>query len=338
MMANFAVSEDGTLLYLPGRPPLSVPVWVDRQGGEEPLKMEPAQYGSFALSPDASKLAIGVRTSAIDVGLMVWDFAGETRTRLTLGDRGGSIPVWSPDGSRIIYDSQDGRISAKPANNTRPPEVVVERIQGKQDRIGPHAITADGRSILFSGTRSAVNSDIGMAPLDGKGEIKWLLNTKGFSELGPALSPDGKWMAYSSNESGRSEVYVSPFPRVDEDRVLISNTGGDRPVWSHDGKELFYVGGLTTQSRRFMSATVSAESGKLRVISRSPLWDGTNESLHFVTDYQTIVLRPIGPSHDGQRFLVLKEFNATADRAAERIQVVQNWTEELKRRVPVPAK
>lgn len=338
MMANFTVSEDGTLLYLVGRPALTVPVWVDRQGKEDPLKMEPAQYGSFALSPDASKVALGVRTSPTTIGLAVWDFAGETRMRLTLGDQGGSIPVWSPDGSRIIYDSQDGRISAKPVNNTRPPEVMVERIQGQAGRIGPYAITPDGRSVLFSGSGLAADSDIGMAPLDGKGEIKWLLNAKGFFEAGPALSPDGKWMAYSSNESGRNEVYVSPFPNVDEDRVLISNAGGDRPLWSHDGKELFYVGGITPQTRRFMAATVSAEGGKFRVVSRSPLWNGTNENLHFVTNGGITMVRPIGPSPDGQRFLVLKEFNASADRAPERIHIVQNWTEELKRRVPVAAK
>lgn len=333
-LANFALSEDGTLLYLVGRPALTVPVWVDRQGKEVPLKMEPAQYGSFALSPDASKVAIGVRSSPTAVGLVVWDFAGETRMRLTLGDRGGSIPVWSPDGSRIIYDSQDGRISAKPVNNTRPPEVMVERIQGQPGRISPYAITPDGRSVLFSGSSVAANSDIGMAPLDAKGEIKWLLNAKGSIETGPALSPDGKWMAYSSNESGRSEVYVSPFPNVDEDRVLISNAGGDRPLWSHDGKELFYVGGITPPTRRFMAATVSAEGDKFRVVSRSPLLDGTNENLHFVTNGGITVVRPIGPSPDGQRFLVLKEFNASTDRAPERIFIVQNWTEELKRRVP----
>jgi hypothetical protein len=178
-----------------------------------------------------------------------------------------------------------------------------------------------------------------MIRLEAKATLTLLANTPTFSEAQPTLSPDGKWLAYTSNESGRNEVYVSPFPKVDEDRVLISNAGGDRPLWSHDGKELFYVGGVTRPARRFMSAVVSSDGATLRVVSRIPLWNGTNQQLGFVTDDGTRISRPIAPSRDGQRFLVLKEVvDEAAEPVPERIFIVQNWTEELKRRVPVTKK
>jgi hypothetical protein len=142
-------------------------------------------------------------------------------------------------------------------------------------------------------------------------------------------------MAYTTNESGRVEVYVSPFPKVEEDRVQISNAGGSRPFWSHDGKELFYLGGLTVPTQRLISANVSADAGKFKVVSRNPVWNATLQSLRFRAEPNTA--RPIGISRDGQRFLVLKE--AVADGTepqAERIIIVQNWTEELKRLVPIP--
>jgi Tol biopolymer transport system component len=96
------------------------------------------------LSPDASKMAIGFSPLSTENRLHVWDFAGETRTPLTLGEKGGRLPLWSPDGSRIIYDSMDGRISAKPANNTKPPEVLVDAIEGRPGRVSPAFLKVDG--------------------------------------------------------------------------------------------------------------------------------------------------------------------------------------------------
>jgi Tol biopolymer transport system component len=238
------------------------------------------------------------------------------------------IPIWSQDGSRIFYDSLDGRISAKPFNNTRPPEAIVDAIEGRPGRIAPQFLTPDGRALVFTS-----RGDIGMIPLDGKAPVSWLFDTSRFTERGATLSPDGKWMAYHSNESGRDEVYVSPFPNVGEDRVLISNAGGGRPLWSPDGKELFYIGGATRASLRLMSAAVESDGGKFKVVSRSPVWSTNLEGLHYFPEANTG--RPIGISRDGQRFLVLKEvISESADRAPDRIFIVQNWTEELKRRVP----
>jgi Tol biopolymer transport system component len=323
LSSYLAVADDGTLLYLgENRARMTVPVWVDRHGKEERLKIDPEQYQSFALSPDDTKVALGLAGNN-GFGLVVWDFVGETRTRLTLGATGGNYPIWSLDGSRIIYDSRDGKISAKPVNNTRAPEIVVEALESRAGRLNPSFITPDGRSLVFD-----ANSDIGMISFDGKGPVTWLFKSAQFLERGAALSPDGKWIAYTSDESGRGEVYVSPFPGIDQDRVLISNAGGSRHLWSRDGKELFYVGGLTPETQRLMSAPVSSEGGKFAVAARSPVWSGTLQSLRYAVAGG---LSPIGISRDNQRFLVLK--HATED-DTDRIHIVLNWTEELKRRVP----
>ena len=110
-MVHYAISGDGTLLYLPGRAEKRIPVWIDRQGKEEPLKLEPGDYFFSRLSPDGTKIVM-TESSAGKIGLLVWFLAGETRTRLTLSDAAGTVPLWTPDGSRIIYGSADGRLMA----------------------------------------------------------------------------------------------------------------------------------------------------------------------------------------------------------------------------------
>ena len=184
--------------------------------------------------------------------------------------------------------------------------------------------TPDGRNIVFATLGGP--GEIGLVPIEGAARPTWLLNTPTFSEQSPELSPDGKWMAYESNESGREEIYVSPFPKVHDDRVVVSTEGGSRPLWSHDGKKLFYVGG-TSPAQRLMSATVQSDGAKFTIVARNPVWNATFQDVGYGEDYDI--------SPDDQRFLMLKEVRqAAAENATGRIFIVQNWTEELKRRVP----
>ena len=209
IVANRAISRDGTLLYLSGGIERRISVWVDRQGKEEPMKLEPDGYSSTSFSPDGTKIAMA-EGSGGKRGLLVWDLAGETWTHLTLGEASGQSPMWSPDGMRIIYTSDRDGLMAKPVNNTRPPEIFVNALerQRKSQRTRTLFFTPDGRNIAFS------NGDIGLSPIRSAEKPTWLLNSPQFLEVAAVLSPDGKWMAYQSNESGRYEIYVSPFPNL----------------------------------------------------------------------------------------------------------------------------
>ncbi len=328
-MANYGISRDGSMLYLTGGMiERRVLVWVDRQGKEDPLKLEPGAYYGPRLSPDGAKIVMA-DTSASKRAFLVWDLAGETRTRLTLGEAEGGLPNWTPDGMRIIYPSYDGRMMAKAANNTRPPEVFLNAIEGGRNSISSLCFfTPDGRRIVFNNS-----GDIGSLPIGSAEKPTWLINSPQFYEADAALSPDGKWMAYYSNESGRNEIYVSPFPNAADDRVVVSKEGGTQPLWSRDGKELFYVGG-TVFPAPLMAATVQSDGGKFVVAGRKPVWNSNSQTPVF-RPYNPVTGRTFDISPDNQRFLVLKEVKATgAGERPEQIVIVQNWTEELKRRVP----
>ena len=328
-MANYAVSRDGTLLYLTGGVDKRIPVWVDRQGKEEPLKLDPANYSSLSFSPDGTKIVMA-ESSGGKRGYIVWDLAGETRTRLTQSETRISAPLWTPDGLRIVYGGFEGRLMVKPANNTRPPEVFVNAIEGQRNSISyPLFFTADGRTIFFT-----ISGRIGSIPLGSAEKPTWLLNLSG---IGAALSPDGKWIAYGADESGRREVFVSPFPNVTDDRVAVSKEGGAQPLWSRDGKELFYVGENVFPAP-LMVATVQSDGGKFTVVARKPVWNSNPPPAYFTTA-GTLAFRNYDLSPDNQRFIVLKDFKpAGAADVPEQIFLVQNWTEELKRRVPWPRK
>ncbi|MBM3855531.1 MAG: hypothetical protein FJ399_20650 [Verrucomicrobia bacterium] len=155
-MAHYAVSRDGTLLYLTGGADRKVPVWVDRQGKEQPLKLEPGEYVSPRLSPDGAKLAMGENAGG-KRGYVVWDLVGETRIRLTQSGAGVTIPLWTPDSLRIVYGSFGGHLLVQPANNTRPPEVFMNAMEGQRNPPPlPLFFTADGRKVFFVAQTASV--------------------------------------------------------------------------------------------------------------------------------------------------------------------------------------
>ncbi|MBI5771772.1 MAG: PD40 domain-containing protein [Verrucomicrobia bacterium] len=330
--AHYAVAGDGTLLYLPGGVEKRLPVLVDRAGAEQTLKLEPAQYNSVRFSPDGTKIVMD-ELSGGTRGFLVWNLAGETRTRLTqTGGPVGSIPLWTADSLQVIFGGPSGRLMVKPVNNTRPPEVFVnapERDGQRNSAKTPLFFAPDGQKIFFS-----TAGRIGSIPIGAAEEPAWL---NGSVPGNAVLSPDGKWLAYASTESGRTEVFVSPFPGVTDDRVPVSKEGGAQPLWSRDGKELFYVGGSANLfPAPLMAATVQVDGGKFTVVAQKPVW--SSNPPYFTTTVQRI-FRNYDISPDGQRFIVLKDVKPVgAAGALDQIFVVQNWTEELKRRVPRPGK
>ena len=328
-ISNFSLSDNGTLLYLTGSGAQGIFTWVDRTGKEEPLTMAPSFYMSCAISPDGKRLALTEAGNAsAQSSISVFNFETKTRTRITPPGSNSFSPMWSADGTKIFYDSGDGNIALTHYNNTRPPEIIINKIENR-GRLAPGFLSPDGVSVGFY----TVNPpSIGLSAAGATTAPTWLFPNLKRSHS-PVLSPDGKWLAYLSTDSGTTELYVSPFPQVDGDRVQISTDQALSPLWSRDGKELVYAGGSLESNRRLMAAKVQSIDDKFTVISIAPVWKTTLRASNYVVRQQ--FGRQFDISPDGERFLMLKDFNAEKVGAAlEKVYVTQNWTEQLKRLVP----
>jgi serine/threonine protein kinase len=341
----FAISDSGTLVYVSppriaaeskseagARVAVSLGrtlVWVNRQGKEEPLAAAPNEYSFFKISPDGTRVALTVGANP-NQDIWIWDVVRETMTRLTFDERDDSVPLWTPDGKRIVYSSNrkagtPGVIYWKAADGTG----EVEKLAPASNReLIPFSMSKDGKTLaLWEITLAPMQTDIGMLSMEGDHTRKPLLQEK-YNEDYPQISPDGRWLAYQSNESGKYEVYVRSFPDVNKGgRWQISTNGGDSPLWSPDGRELFYRSGDS-----FMAVKVETEP-TFRPAKPGVLFRGTYFSTGARID---CTLWDISP--DGKRFLMMKPPASTgaAPEAAgpRKINIVLNWFEELKQRVP----
>ena len=312
-IANFALSTEGTLVYVPGTVGGNRFVWVDRQGNEQPVGGEPRNYAEFSLSPDGAQVAVHVGGSDDDV--WVYDLARDVSTRLTFDPAGERNPLWSPDGRKVAFGGTDGMFW-KAADGTGEVEPIVES-PGNQR---PEAFSQDGSVLVFQDLSSGRH--LGMVSLDGQAGSPLLWNSESF-EYNAAISPDGRYIAYQSTESGQAEIFVRPFPNVNDGKWQISNDSGTWPLWAPDGRELFY---LSRQELELAGVLVETE----------PTFTlGRRESLFDTSPYVTnTTARRIAISPDGQRFLLLKSAGESEDTEPPSIIVVQNWHEELKRLVP----
>ncbi len=316
--ANYGVSEDGTLVYVTGSGAARTLVWVDRDGREEPLATRPRAYRYLRISPDGTRVALDVRDEQNDI--WIWDLARETLTRLTFDPGLDRVPVWTLDGRRVAFsssrDGSDGSLFWQAADGTGAAERMLDN-RGTRQHF-PQAFSPDGAQLLFTVfTATAGNWDIGIVSIQGEHRVTQLIETPS-RELNVELSPDGHWVAYQSNESGQAEVYVRPFPNVEQGRWLISRGGGTRPLWSRDGRELFYLGA----------------PGRVMAVPIQPgrTFAAGNPQRAFEGPYLApALLRTYDVSPDGQRFLMIK---GTAAAQGPTLVVVQNWFEELRQRVP----
>ena len=232
--ANFSLSVNGSLVYVSGSAQgggnRSL-VWVYRDGSEEALTIERSSYVYPRISADGTRVALDDRNA--DGDLWVWDLDQQTRTRLTVGEAGGQYPVWTADGERIAY-SDGADIYWKAANNTGSPDRLAESpVREGSINPNPYFFSPAGTELVFQEqTNPETGDNIGMVALEDGAEPVWLL-AEPFNERNAELSPDGRWMAYQSDESGDWEIYVRPFPMVDDDRIQVSNAGGA----SHSGHE-----------------------------------------------------------------------------------------------------
>ena len=332
--AQFSVAaRNGSLVYVPpgAITTFSAPrtlVWVDRQGRETPMAAPPRAYIYPRLSPDGTRVALDVRDGAPDI--WIWDLARETLTRLTFDPRADRSPAWSPDGRRIAFSSQRdgsrGNVFWQAADGTGAAELLA-----KDERdMFPTSVSSDASQILINvatggatGTQGE-NDDIAAVSSKAEGRATSLLATM-FGERNGEVSPNGRWLAYESDESGRDEIYVRPFPNVQGGRWQVSNGGGTRPLWARSGGELFYL----VPPGRVMSVPIksgaSFSAGNPEVVVDGP-YVAPNSA------------RTYDVSPNGERFLMIKDA-ANSDKTSApppSIIVVQGWFEELKRRVPSP--
>ena len=335
--ANFSVSRNGTLVYVAGGGalvqnvfPRSL-VWVDRRGIETPIKAPTRPYGVARLSPDGTRVAVDIRSPESDI--WVWDLAHETLTPLNLHPAVDLAPVWTHDSRRIIWSSSRGggnpNLYVQSADGTGP----VERLTTNDFAQFATAVTPDGsRVILFSpnaasGIGSLAAVDMFMARIDSRGQPLVPLLQSPTQKLAAEVSPDGRWIAYQSDESGRHEVFVRPFPNVEAGRWQISTDGGTRPAWSRKGDELFYLDGNDQLTAvRFQAGGTTFIPGKPAKVLNGKYVAGSTTRGYGLRSYDV--------SPDGQRFLMLKETaGASTSAPLPTMTVVINWIEEVKSRV-----
>ena len=300
--AQFSSSDSGSLVYVPGGGASENRlVWVDRQGAEEPIKAVPKAYGHPQLSPNGRLLAL-----EIEGDIWVYDLLRETATRVTVD--GGSRPVWTPDGKRIIFTHSSGLFLVAVDGSSEPDQLI----EGSGHQV--NAVSPDGHTLLFH-TLGPGASDALTLNLDGESDPQsWLADA-----VGMAFSPNGRWIVYHSRESGQRELYVRPFPGPGG-RTKVSNAGGDHPVWSASG-EIFYK-----QDELMMAVQIQTEP-ELTIGRPEELFRGQ----YVYGDVPTFPSYDVTP--DGQRFVMVKPAHETGETQQE-IVLVQNWFEELNRLVP----
>jgi len=319
---DYRVSRQGTLIYVAGAYAGTVtrtPVWVTRDGREEAIGVPPRGYVFPRLSPDDAQVAFDIRDQQNDI--WVWSFQRQTLAQLTFDPGTDGYPVWTPDGRRIAFSSPRlGTVNVfwQPSDGSG----TAQRLAESSDPQNPTSFTPDGKAVVVQVVRSNTGQDLMLMHLDTR-KVEPLLETPA-TELGGEISPDGRWLAYFSNESGTAEVYVRPFPRVGDGRWLISSGGGTRPAWSKDGRELFYLS--------FPDAAMMA----VPVQTTTTFTPGKAVKLFDGPWYAVQPGRTYDVSRDGKRFLMIKDMFAPGDKtvAQSAITVVLNWTEELKARLP----
>jgi serine/threonine protein kinase len=310
---SFSASENGVLIFQSGSEGRDELNWFDRGGKQIGRVGQPGFYREARLSPSGDKLAaasLNNQSGGLDIWL--YELARNVPTRFTFGPGFAAAPLWSADGSQIVFNSnQKGRfdIYQKAANGTGNEELLFQSDETKT----PTSWSADGRFIAFTNTDTKTNTkdDLWILPLFGDRKPYPFLQTP-FNEIDAQFSPDGHWIAYVSDESGTNQVYLAPFPGPGGKRE-VSRDGGTEPRWRADGKELFFV----AADKKLMAVEVDAKGDTLEIGNAQPLFD-TRLTTAPGTHYDV--------TGDGKRFL----FQMEGEGGSPPLTLVVNWTADLK--------
>jgi eukaryotic-like serine/threonine-protein kinase len=312
-IAGFDVSDDGTLVYIPSGDYLrdTELVWVDRRGAETPIGAPPGRYSGVKLSPDGRALAVTMEEPGQASDIWVLDLARGGRSRLTSGGGADFYPLWTTDGREIVYVSEVPvfDIYRRRADASTPPQPVVISDSDKY----PYSFTPDGRTLLYE-SRGAGETFVALKSLDDAEANPDTIRLPGRRVSEPALSPDGRWLAYSSLESRRSEVYLVRYPEVTAQRRQVSVDGGALPIWTKGGREIVYIDRNSVRSVSF--DPVTGELGQPELLFRGS----------FPTTTAGSSGRTYDVTPDGQRFVLVRR---PPEQAARRVVVVKNFMREL---------
>jgi|TARA_B100000315_G_scaffold260853_1_gene326379 serine/threonine-protein kinase len=320
--AHYSVSASGSMVYISGSGSvreLSL-VWVDRDGSEEDLGLDPKIYRHPRLSPDGKKIAVVISDENTGDDIWIYSIARGALTPLTFDEASSMAPLWSPDSQQIVFASNRSgqyNVYRRAADGTGTAEPLTE-----SDALTvPRSWSADGQWLQLTQCGGSFDCDLALLSLHDEPSVEPLLTAE-FSEGSGALSPDGRWIAYHSNESGDYQIYVRPFPDVENGRWQVSIDGGLQPVWAPDGQELFFWSLLNTTM-----AVVPVEGGAQFI-------PGTPRTLFSLAGaiYDNGQNYSLGP--DGQRFLIVKQTARDAE-VEQQIIYVHNWYQELTRLAPV---
>jgi Tol biopolymer transport system component len=331
--AQFSFSDAGNLVYIAqhtGARQVSID-WMDRDGKFTPLRGVPGDYRNPAFSPDGKRLAVEINDGRrSDIWIDEWE--RDTLTRLTFDGQSNGFPIWTPDGQRITYSSEENGgvvnlwwIRADGGGN-------AQRLTQSKNIEYARSWRPDGKVLAFRQSNPGTILDILTLQMEGDEKNGWkpaepkpFLNSPSLEEE-PAFSPDGRWIAYISAESGNAQIYVRPFPGPGG-KWQISTGGGRFPKWSRNGKELFY----RTEDSRIMVATYSASGDSFRA-DKPRAWS-PGQFTNFQGGISNFDLHP-----DGKRFAVLRSHNTEQPSAVNKIDFIFNFFDELRQRVPAGTK
>jgi Tol biopolymer transport system component len=332
---QFDVAQNGTLVYLSGTSTANwLVAWMDSAGKTQPLVPAPGSFYSPRFSPDGNRLALAVG-SATGNDIQVYDWQRDTMTPLTFAQTNCFSPVWTPDGRHIAFESRSpGANSIRWVRADGAGE--AQQLLESKGEMRAYSFSPDGKRLAFEESGVDTSQDLWTVPLDmsdpdhpkpGKPEL--FLRTP-FDEREPAFSPDSRWIAYTSAESGRYQVYVRPFQAgapSGSGKWQISIGGGRHPIWSRNGRELFYQ----SPGNRIMVATYTAKADSFAADKPRP-W--SNTQIREPAGMWNLDLAP-----DGKRFAVFLRPDATGEqKGSVHVTVLLNFFDELRRRVPAGGK
>jgi serine/threonine-protein kinase len=319
--ASFELSSEGRLVYVTvgagnGNRTLA---WVDMAGHETPIAAPTRNYYYARVSPDGKRLSLDVRDQEQDV--WIWDLARETMARLTDTPGADQYGLWTRDGGHVVFSSAiTGRqeIFWHRPDGVGKPEPLTDTVADKLVPY-PNAITPDGKQIIARAAAGGGKNDLFVVPVGGDRKLHKLLASE-HDEKNAALAPDGRFMAFESDLSGRNEVYVRPFPDVDRRQWPVSTGGGAKPVWAPDGRQLYYL--ATDGKMMAVSADLASDLGlgkPVALFDAAPYFMGSAG-------------RNFDVAPDGKRFVLVKNPVSTSGNSAP-VTVVLNWVDELKARL-----